>query len=109
MKARLTLLWAAVLVCHLLVAQTHIQVSNPATWSPETLRPYIGKEVIFDVPMVVNNNYSGLQISTRRFFAPTNQARPGSVAAENIMDLNTTGSISLKSAPIPQGVGTPRP
>ncbi len=108
MKARLTLLWAALLACHLLVAQTHIQVSDPDTWNPETLRPYIGQTVIFDVPMVVTNNYSGLQISTRRFFAPTNQALPGSVAAENIMNLNNTGDISLYSAPIPQGDATYR-
>ena len=103
MKARFSLIWVAVLTCEMLFAQVHIQVSDPATWDPETLRPYIGQTVIFDVPMVVNNNYSGLLISTRRFFSPTNQVRPGSSMVNNIMTLNDEGGIYLNNAPIAEG------
>lgn len=103
MKARFSLIWVAVWACEMLFAQVHIQVSDPATWDPETLRPYIGQTVIFDVPMVVNNNYSGLLISTRRFFSPTNQVRPGSSMVNNIMTLNDEGGIYLNNAPIAEG------
>lgn len=103
MKTRISLLWVAVLVCHILAAQIHIEVSDPDTWNPETLRPYIGSTVVFDVPMVVTNNYNGLTVSTRRMFAPTNQARPESYMYDNIMSLNSTGSIRLNNAPYATG------
>ena len=103
MKARFSFLWAVLWACQMLLAQTHITISNPATWDPETLRPYIGQTVIFDVPMVVTNNYNSLQISTRRLFAPTNQARPESSAYYNIMSLNSTGSVYLSNAPVADG------
>ena len=103
MKARFSLLWVAVLVCQIIAAQVHIEVSDPETWNPESLRPYIGQTVVFDVPMVVTNNYNGLKISTRRMFSPTNQARPESNAYYSIMSLNSTGSIYLNNAPVADG------
>ena len=103
MKARFSLLWVGMLVCQFLAAQVHIQVSDPETWSPESLRPYIGQTVTFDVPMVVTNNYSGLRISTRRIFSPTNQALPGSNAYYSILNRNNSGTISISGVPIAEG------
>ena len=103
MKARFSLIWVGVLVSQFLAAQVHIQVADPETWDPESLRPYIGQTVIFDVPMVVTNNYNGLQISTRRIFAPTNQALPGSNKQAELMRLNDAGTIYLNDAPIADG------
>ena len=103
MKARFSLIWVGMLVCQFLAAQVHIQVSDPETWTPESLRPYIGQTVTFDVPMVVTNNYSGLQISTRRLFSPTNQALPGSNKQAELMRLNDAGTIYLNGAPYADG------
>ena len=103
MKARFSLIWVVLLACQFVTAETHIQINNPNTWSPEDLRPYIGQTVIFDVPMVVNENYNGLKISTRRMFAPTNQARPTSSRISEIVTLNATGNISLSNAPLADG------
>ena len=103
MKARFSLVWVGLLVGQFLTAQVHIQVDDPERWDPESLRPYIGQTVIFDVPMVVTNNYNGLQISTRRIFAPTNQALPGSNKQAELMRLNDAGTIYLNGAPYADG------
>jgi len=95
MKTRflLSILWISfgVTVC----AQTHIEVSDPSSWSAQELAPYVGQTVIFDVPMVVNSNYNTLSISTRRLFTATNQVFPGSTAYNALVSLNNSGSISL--------------
>jgi hypothetical protein len=95
MKNRFSLLLVTVLVSHLIMAQEHIVVSNPQTWSAQALVPYIGKTVIFDVPMVVTSNYGGLTISTRRLYTPTNQALPRSQEYNSIVSLNKAGEVTL--------------
>ena len=103
MKARFSYILVLLTVCVTALADVHISVSNPATWRQEDLRPYINQTVIFDVPMVVTSNYNNLQISPRRFFSPTNQARPGSRAIETIASLNEAGGIYLYNAPKAEG------
>ena len=77
-------------------AQTHITVSDPATWSAQELAPYVGQTVIFDVPMVVCSNYSDPLISTRRLYSPTNQALPNSPAYKSIVSLNNDAGVTVK-------------
>ena len=69
MKTRLGLFLVALSASLLSIAQTHITVDNPATWSGEVLRPYIGQTVVFDVPMLVSANANGNYIVSpwRRF------------------------------------------
>ena len=95
MKTRFGLFVAAILVCQLSLAQTHIQVEDPLTWKAESLQPYIGQTVIFDVPMVVCSNDGGYTISTRRLFTPTNQALPRSKEYTSIVSLNAAGRLSI--------------
>ena len=95
MKTRFCLLWMVLAICQMAFADVHISVSHPDTWSAEELRPYIGKTVVFDVPMVVTSNYNGYTISTRRLFHATNQALPRSSAYDNIVRLNKSGAITL--------------
>ena len=35
------------------LAQTHITIKNPQTWTVAELKPYIGQTVIFDNPMYI--------------------------------------------------------
>ena len=86
-----------------LAAQTHIQVSDPSTWSAQELAPYVGQTVIFDVPMVVNSTTNNPFISTRRLYSATNQTFPGSTAYDALVALNNSGGITLNNAPIPSG------
>ena len=73
-----------------------IHVSDPATWSAEELRPYIGRTVVFDCPIVVCSNASyDLTVSTRRLFTPVNQGAPRSAQYNSVASLNNTGSVSL--------------
>lgn len=96
MKTRISLFLVALFACRFMVAQVHISVSDPETWSAQELLPYVGKTVIFDVPMVVCNNYgSALTVSTRRIFSPTNQAIPLSNDYTSIVSLNASGQIAL--------------
>ena len=53
MKTRFGLFVAAILVCQLSLAETHIQVDDPLTWEASFIQQYAGQTVIFDVPMVV--------------------------------------------------------
>lgn len=95
MKTRFCLILAVLTVCITAFADVHISVSHPETWSAEELRPYIGKTVVFDVPIVVCSNYRGYTVSTRRLFTGTNQARPRSSAYTNILRLNQSGAMNL--------------
>lgn len=69
-------------------SQAHISVSDPQSWTTSQLAAYVGQTVIFDVPVVVCNNYSGLKVSVHRTFSPTNQARPRSDEYNSLLSLD---------------------
>lgn len=75
--------------------ELHVSISNPDTWTVNELAGYIGQTVIFDVPMVVCNNYGSLTIAPKRVMAPTNQAIPGSDAYKSIVALNSSNTMTL--------------
>lgn len=79
------------------LAQTHITIKNPQTWTVAELKPYIGQTVIFDNPMYICSTLSGVYIGPRRLFTPTNQVLPGSLEYRNLLTLNSTGSIRLEN------------
>lgn len=100
MKPRFSLLLCALTVCTLTIAQVHIRIDDPATWSAQELLPYVGKTVVFDEPIIVCSNYgSSLTVSPRRMFSPTNQARPRTEAYKSVVNLNATGAMSLSGVP----------
>lgn len=79
------------------IAATIVHIANPETWTYSELRQYVGQTVQFDVPFYVCNNYSGLTISPRRTYSPTNQALPLSDNYYSILSLNSTGNITLNN------------
>ena len=97
MKTRIRLIITTLLACQFILAETHIQVDDPLTWKAESLLPYVGQEVIFDVPMYVCSNDKGYTISTRRLFSPTNQSLPRSTDYNTTVSLNAAGRVNLNS------------
>lgn len=100
MKTRFSLLWLAILACQVLVAQTHIKVKDPETWTTDELAPYVNQEVIFDVPIFVTSNASSYNytVSTRRLYSPTNQVLPKFLAPQSyneFVSLNTSGALII--------------
>ena len=79
------------------IAATIVHISNPETWTYSELKQYVGQTVQFDAPFYVCNNYSGLTISPRRTYSPTNQALPLSDNYYSILSLNSTGNITLNN------------
>ena len=79
------------------IAATIVHIADPATWTYSELRQYVGQTVQFDVPFYVCNNYSGLTISPRRTYSPTNQALPLSDNYYSVLSLNSTGNITLNN------------
>ena len=79
-------------------AQRHVVIDNPETWTVSELAPYYGETVIFDTPLYVTSNYSGLRVSPRRIFSPSNQARPKTAEYSRIAALNQQGTIDLVGA-----------
>ena len=79
-------------------AQRHVVIDNPETWTVNDLAPYYGETVIFDTPLYVTSNYSGLRVSPRRIFSPSNQARPKTAEYLRIAALNQQGTIDLVGA-----------
>ena len=77
------------------IAATIVHISDPETWTYSELKQYVGQTVTFDVPFYVCNNYSGLTISPRRTYSPTNQALPLSNEYYSILSLNDNGSVKL--------------
>ena len=76
-------------------ATTVVTISDPETWRYTELSKYQGQTVQFDVPFYVCNNYSGITISPRRIFQPTNQALPLSQEYNSLLTLNAQGTIKL--------------
>lgn len=97
MKTRFSFLWLFILACQVLVAQTTIHVKDPNTWTTDELAPYIGTEVIFDVPIFVSSNAASYTytVSPRRLFTPTNQAFPRTTAYQTVVSQNSKGAMQL--------------
>ena len=75
-----------------------IAVPDPATWKNDALAACaFGDTVQFDVPLIVNRNYNttGLRVSVRRIFSPTNQAVPLSEEYKELLSLNGKAAFSL--------------
>ena len=75
-----------------------IAVPDPATWKNDALAACAyGDTVQFDVPILVNRNYNttGLRMSVRRIFSPTNQALPLSEEYKQLLALNGKAAFSL--------------
>lgn len=78
-----------------------IAVPDPATWSNEALMERsAGDTVLFRVPVIVNRNYgygdyTGLTMSVRRIFSPTNQAIPLSAEYKQLLTLNSKAPFRL--------------
>ena len=98
MRTRFSLFLLAVSISLTVIAQTTIHVEDPLTWTANDLAPYIGKTVIFDVPMVVCSNTNGYTISTRRLFTPTNQVLPRTQEYTTLKSLNAAGRVTLTGA-----------
>lgn len=93
------LLWV---VCTPIQARVvKIAVEDAATWKNDALAACaVGDTVQFDVPVIVNRNYgysgfTGLTVSVRRIFAPTNQAYPLSEEYKQIVALNGKAGFTL--------------
>lgn len=95
MKTRFSIVVLLLLAGHL-IAQTHIPVEDPATWSGEALRPYVGQTVVFDVPMVVCGNANGnYTVSPWRRFEPLCQGIAGSDEYNATVRINSSCMFSL--------------
>ena len=90
------------LCIHLWVfAATKVTIPNPDTWRNSELQKYVGQTIEFTTPFYVCNNYSGLEISPRRIFHPTNQVLPSTSATSEystLLSLNSEGRIKLSNA-----------
>ena len=89
-------LFAMLLSALPLVAQVHITMDDPDTWSAEVLRPYIGQTVIFDMPMIVctnvNSNYT---VSPWRRFQPESHGFKGSAEYNETVRINNSCMFSI--------------
>ena len=96
MKKRFGLFFFAITASLVLVAQTHITIDNPSSWTGEALRPYIGQTVIFDVPMIVcgntNNNYT---VSPWRKFQPESHGFAGTADYTSTVRINNNCMFTL--------------
>lgn len=78
-----------------------IAVPDPETWKNDALAACdFGDTVQFDVPIIVNQNwgysgFSGLKVSVRRVFSPTNQALPKSNEYYELLSLNSKATFTL--------------
>lgn len=81
-----------------------IAVPSPETWKNDALSArHIGDSVRFNVPVIVIQNwgyggFSGLKVSVRRVFSPTNQVLPGSDEYTELLALNDKAGFSLTGA-----------
>lgn len=81
-----------------------IPVSDPQTWTNDAISSRrVGDTVRFSVPLIVNRNYgynfSGLNMSPRRIFSPTNQEVPLSDGYKTLLSLNSKASFNLSNCP----------
>lgn len=81
-----------------------IHISHPETWTRDSLKTYVGKDVTFDCPMYItyNGGWSGsveYRVSPRRIYSPTNQELPGTEQYQRLVTLNNNGTIIINNLP----------
>ena len=103
MKARISSLLVAT-ICFLTAAQGTVYtivVDDPATWENTAISARnVGDTVQFNVPVIVNRNYgyggfTGLTVSVRRIFSPTNQTIPLSPEYQSMVQLDGKSGFNL--------------
>ena len=86
-------------------AQVHITIDDPATWSGQALEPYVGKTVIFDVPMIVCANTDGTNgnytVSPWRKFQPESHGYKGTKDYSQTVRINNSCMFSISNVPAP--------
>lgn len=96
MKIRFSLLIPALLLCLTAVGEVHISIDDPSTWSGQSLAPYVGETVIFDVPMIVCGNANGsYTVSPWRRFQPESHGFAGTADYSSTVRINNTCMFSL--------------
>jgi len=75
--------------------ETHVSFSTLKNWTTSQLRSYVGQTVVFDQPVYICNNYSGLDASLQRVMSPTNQALPLSDDYQSIVSANNSATFKL--------------
>jgi len=95
MKKRFSIV--LMLLCALVsVSQVHVTEVDPATWSAQSLSPYKGQVVIFDVPMVVCGNANGnYVVSPWRRYQPETQGFLGSEEYNQTVRVNNSCMFTL--------------
>ncbi|MBR6017576.1 MAG: hypothetical protein IK073_03025 [Paludibacteraceae bacterium] len=85
-----------IFACAYLLAQMHITIDNPNTWSTAELSPYIGQTVIFDVPMIVCTNANGnYTVSPWRKYQPQSHGFAGTADYISTVRINSSCMFSL--------------
>lgn len=95
MKRRLLLASLAFILFVAGYAQTVVHITDPAKWSSADLKAYKGQTVTFDVPFYICSVRSGMTVSPRRLFSPTNQAIPMSDEYNSVISSNYNGSVGM--------------
>lgn len=96
MKTRISIIALLFLALGLYAQETHISLPDSGTWSGQSLSPYIGTTVIFDMPMVVCGNANGKYVvSPWRRFEPLCQGVIGSEEHNEAIRINSTCMFSL--------------
>ena len=84
-------------------AQVHITIDNPDTWSGQSLAPYVGQTVIFDVPMIVCANANGnYVVSPWRKFQPESHGYIGTADYNATVRVNNNCMFSISGVPAPK-------
>lgn len=93
---RYILSFILILACAYALAQTHISVDNPSSWTGEALRPYINQTVVFDVPMIVCGNANGnYTVSPWRKFQPESHGYIGTADYNATVRVNNNCMFSI--------------
>ena len=84
-------------------AQVHITIDDPETWSGQSLAPYVGQTVIFDVPMIVCANANGnYVVSPWRKFQPESHGYKGTKEYNETVRINGSCMFSIDNVPDPE-------
>jgi hypothetical protein len=84
-------------------SQVHVSVGSPDTWTVQSLAPYIGQTVEFDVPMVVCSNMNRLVVGPWRVYEPFCQGARNTIGYSTAVKINNLTTFTLSNVPDPEG------